>query len=432
MTTQTNVFSNEAKLANWRPHFVWLEGIFYFFQGFYLTGVSTFLGVTMAGWNMDLARQASLSAMIGLPSYLKMFIGLLTDRVPFARFGRRKPYIVIGAFLYIPAFAAFIWIKDYSVLWLLAALSTQIAWVLVDTTLDAMTVDVTPEEYSGQMQGAAQSARSIGMGLGVLVVPLIGPKLGWTNTIALIALFALIQSAAAILIRELPIGREDLKAEMNLGKVLKDTFGKKLVWSAAVFAMFFMGSIGVSSLIRSYMLTTLGWSQSETMMRVFGISNLLQYLGAAAGAALIGGLASKYKDNYKFYWIVSGVFWVSVLPWLLVSAEMKDVFWVYAAQLSFGVGMGFMRVLTYSVVMRVCPKSVEGFMFATLTSAMNIGLYTITPNTIAFFEPKVGVIGALFTTIPYTVIGLLALGLILSGLKQREARKTPAPEEVVA
>ena len=80
-----------------------------------------------------------------------------------------------------------------------------------------------------------------------------------------------------------------------------------------------------------------------------------------------------------------------------------------------------MIVLTYSVVMRVCPKSIEGFMFATLTSSMNIGLYALTPNVIAFFVPRLGFASSLFTVVPFTMIGLLVLNIILKDLKVEQA-----------
>lgn len=421
MATQTQLFSDDAKRANWRDSFFLFEGIFYFFQGFYLTGMHTFLGVSMANFQMPLGIQASISATIGLPTYLKMFFGLLTDRVPFAKFGRRRPYIALGALLYVPAFALLIMMKEFNTLWVVAALSAQVAWVMVDTALDAMTVDVTPSEKTGKIQGAAQSSKMAGMALGMLVVPLIGPRIGWTPTVVIIAIFALIQAGAALLFREIPVKREDLKNEMKLSMVIKQAFRKKTSWLSILFSIFFMGSIGLSSLISPYLLTTLGWSRSEETMAIFGVVNLIHYGAAALGAAIIGPFASKYKDNINFFAIVSIFFWLCILPWFLVKNQADSHFWVYAAQFTYGIARGAMAVLTYSVVMRVCPKSIEGFMFATLTSSMNIGLYALTPNVVAFFVPHMGFASSLFTVVPFTMIGLLVLNIILKDLKGEQA-----------
>ena len=421
MATQTQLFSDDAKRANWRDSFFLFEGIFYFFQGFYLTGMHTFLGVSMANFQMPLSVQASISATIGLPTYLKMFFGLLTDRVPFAKFGRRRPYIALGALLYIPAFALLITMKEFNTLWVIAALTAQVAWVMVDTALDALTVDVTPSEKAGKIQGAAQSSKMAGMALGMLVVPFIGPRIGWTPTVVIIAVFALIQAGAALLFREIPVKHEDLKNEMKLSMVIKQAFRKKTSWLSVLFSIFFMGSIGLSSLISPYLLTTLGWSRSEDMMAIFGVVNLVHYGAAALGAAIIGPFAAKYKDNINFFAIVSIIFWLCILPWFLVGNNSASHFWVYAAQITYGIARGAMIVLTYSVVMRVCPKSIEGFMFATLTSSMNIGLYALTPNVIAFFVPRLGFTSSLFTVVPFTMIGLLVLNTILKNLNGEQA-----------
>ncbi|NSW52088.1 MAG: MFS transporter [Anaerolineae bacterium] len=427
-TIQISRFSDEAKRANWRKSFLAFEAIFYFFQGVYLTGMQTFLAVRMAEFGLTLSEQASFSALIGLPTYLKMFIGLLSDRLPFARLGRRKPYIALGALLYVPGFAVLFGVKGFNGLWVAAAVAVQIAWVMVDTTLDALTVDVTPDEHSGAIQGAAQGARMLGMGAGILLIPLLGPKIGWDTALILIAVFALIQGAAALLFRELPVDREQLRTEMPLGQVIKRVFSRRLSWLSILFSVFFMGSIGLSSVISAYLLTELGWAADPALMAVYGTANLVHYGAAALGSAVAGRFIARYKNNPVFYAVVSILFWVSILPWFLVGSSGERMFWVYAAQLTYGIGRGMMTVLVYSVVMRVCPKSLEGFMFATLTSAMNFGLYTITPKTMAFFTERIGLAPSMFSAVPYTIIGLLALGLILRDLAKQESVRDVVPE----
>jgi MFS family permease len=218
----------------------------------------------------------------------------------------------------------------------------------------------------------------------------------------------------------LPISREQLRQEMPLGRVIKEAFAHRLSWLSIVFAVFFMGSIGLSSVISSYMLTELGWRNSPELMAVYGSANLVHYAAAALGSALIGPLVSKHKDKPNFYGIVSVFFWLSILPWFLIGNGGDRLFWIYVAQITYGLGRGMMTVLVYSVVMRVCPKSMEGFMFATLTSAMNFGLYTITPKTMAFFAERFGLAPSMFSVVPYTIIGLVVLKVILKDLKKRK------------
>lgn len=125
-----------------------------------------------------MATQSTVIAVIGLPLYLKMIPGLLSDRVLIGRWGRRKPYIFLGGILYLPAFALLIGIREFNLLWLGAILLALIAWMLVDSTLDALTVDITPKNRVAQMQGAAWGSRLGGMALTSLLVPLLGPRIG--------------------------------------------------------------------------------------------------------------------------------------------------------------------------------------------------------------------------------------------------------------
>src|SRR6056297_2400321 len=97
----------------WKDYFYWVVGAFYFFQGFYNAGellyVNKFLADT-AGF--DYGQIAAVISIINIPLYLKMFIGLLSDKVPLGKFGRRRPYILLGSLLYIPIFY---WVSTFEV-----------------------------------------------------------------------------------------------------------------------------------------------------------------------------------------------------------------------------------------------------------------------------------------------------------------------------
>ena len=70
----------------------------------------------------------------------------------------------------------------------------MLAWMLVDSTLDALTVDITPHESSGKIQSAASGSRSVGVAVGTLFVSLLGPRIGWTPVLVALGAGALLQS----------------------------------------------------------------------------------------------------------------------------------------------------------------------------------------------------------------------------------------------
>jgi MFS family permease len=409
------------KQENWQDYFVWLEGIFYFFQGFYLVGVQVYMGVMMAEWELPLTAQATIGAIAMAPAFLKMFTGLLSDRVPIYKWGRRKPYIILGAVLYVPAFVMLLSIKEFSNLWIAAIAVAMAAWVLVDGTLDALTVDVTPDEKTGTMQGAANGARAFGMGLGFLVVPILGPKTDWTPVLIIIGAFAIIQAVTVMFFREIPITRKDLREELPVGRVLKETFGKAQSWLSIGFAFFVLGPSAIRAVASSYLLTIEGWSESEQLMQAYGIVNVVSFLGVFAGSMVVGRIISKYKNNFKVFVLISAFAWLLMSSWMLLMKLDASPVLVGIIQLLYGFGSGLIVTSAYSVVMQVCPTSIEGFFFATLTSFMNIGYGAIAPVLITRLGNVFGsVIPAFYVALVYTVIALVFLFFILKGLNKKQ------------
>lgn len=164
-TNALSIFSDEYKSSHWKNMYFWIEAVFYFLQGLFLAGLSAYGNVRMAEWAIPLAQQATLTALTGIPAYLKMFIGLLSDRVIVGKWGRRKPYLILGLIIAIPSYIFFITTQNFTGL-LIGQTLAFLAWAFSDTTLDALTVDITPQEYDSRMQSYAQGGRYLGMAIG--------------------------------------------------------------------------------------------------------------------------------------------------------------------------------------------------------------------------------------------------------------------------
>ncbi len=79
---------DERKRRNFRNYFFYVEGLFYILQGIYVAGLQVYVVYyTTNVFKLDYATIATVTALSGLPTYLKMFTGLLSDRVPVGRFG---------------------------------------------------------------------------------------------------------------------------------------------------------------------------------------------------------------------------------------------------------------------------------------------------------------------------------------------------------
>ena len=110
----------------------------------------------------------------------------------------------------------------------------------------------------------------------------------------------------------------------------------------------------------------------------------------------------------KFYWISTGVAWILAAGLLFVHPGVS-LTTVFVAKFLYGVGQGVILVLAYSIVMKICPDSLEGFIFASMTSFMNIGEQALAPNIVANLEPLFGMIPSFYFLIIFSVLGLLII-----------------------
>lgn len=416
MNAEINVFSNEYKVAHWKNSYFWIESIFYFLQGMFLAGIMQYGNVRLAEWAIPLAQQGTFTAVTGIPAYFKMFIGLLTDRVIVGKWGRRRPYIILGLILTIPAYIFYITTQSYTGL-LIAQTLAFVSWAFVDTTLDALTVDITPDEHDSRMQSHAQGGRYFGMALGAFIVPTLGPVIGWNMVIIIIGLFGVLMPVSALFIREGEITKEDLKGEMALGVMFKEAFSDKKTWLGMAISILIFGGI-TYTMVGNYVLTNFGWVSDDAKMQAYGIASLLGLLGTMVGALIIGRIYKKLGFTIRTVIIVTGIFLVLTAFWFVFELNPDNV-WVYTlCTFLRNIGNGMMVVTTYTIIMKVAKPSIEGFIFALMTSVMNIGQILISPKVLGATLPKMGITVSLLILSSAVVLAVVLMGVIFKQLEQ--------------
>jgi PAT family beta-lactamase induction signal transducer AmpG len=132
-----------------------LFGAVYLVQGVVLTYFSTFNALYLRTFDLSFTRIGIVGGITLIPFVLKVFLGLLSDRVNLAGLGHRKPYIVLGllaqtaAFLVFPAISPSNQYAIFFGLCLLAALGMS----TYDTCTDGFSIDTTPEAERSTVQG---------------------------------------------------------------------------------------------------------------------------------------------------------------------------------------------------------------------------------------------------------------------------------------
>ncbi len=406
---------NQRKQANFKNSFFWIEALFYFFQGIYTSGQLVFTSFYTANvfqlTNTEIAR---IFALAGFPMYVKMIPGLISDKIAIGKLGRRKPYLALGGLLFIIAFIFFTGLQEYSQLWVLALVLTNISFVLVDGTADALTVDITPEEHATKMQGYANAGRYAGMAVGALITSFLPQHIGWTPVIITLGAAALLQAVAAMLFRE----AEDLPKEQK--PKFFESFRMAFINNPAVlfgmvFAFLFMGSFGITYVMNPVIIRNVS-------TELFGTANILGYAAVAVTAWGVGSYVNKRGGiTNKNIFILFGLIWALMVPWLFVMNNWDKPLLVILGVFCMSISRGIVTVTTYAVLMRLCTETLEGFLFAIFTSLMNIGLSALTPNIVVYFGETLewGMIPALFVMMPVMFTGVLMVPLINNSLAKQ-------------
>ena len=417
----------DLKIENWRDSYQWLMALFYFFQGFYYFGTNIYVMTMMANWDLPVGQQTTVTAILGLPLYIKVVPALVSDRIYLQRWGRRKPFIILGALLYLPGFGLLLALRHFSPFWISAVLLTLVAWMLVDGALDGLAVDITPAGRTTQIQSASWGGRLLGMSLAGLLIPLLGPRSGWTIALVCLGTGALLQSMVPLFIDETsPAGELLQRGKLPLREALQSAFRGRLMWLSILFLLFFSTSIYTGTLLSIYALSELGWSSSPEMMSVYGRGAILASLSAAAGAFILGRLPGKSVTSFKFYAVYQVLFWIMSLSWLVVHHDPGNVLKFYSVTGIWSAFYGLGTGLSLALIMRICPKSIEGFSFALMVSVTNLGNSFLGPKTVATLsQASGGILPALFSLIPYGLISLLFLRGLLNALAKRGDEVAP-------
>ena len=419
MTTMT---WDQRKQQNFRKSFFAIETVFYFLQGIYISGLIILTDYQMKVlFGLDFSTITTIIFIIGIPTYLKMVTALISDRVSIGKLGKRKPYLLIGAVFFAVSFTLLYSIQEYSVYYIIVLLLSYVGFMFVDGTADAMTVDLTPVNEASRMQGFAQGGRYAGWALAYILGSRLAPQIGWHNFTLLLGVVAIAQALVPLLFKEI----EAPKKKKNPGIIdsIKLSFGNWPAIQGLIFALVFMSSIGITSIMGPLLLDKVG-------LRVYGDSRLIGYIVLSISTATIGSLIRKFGGftNRNVYFSFAAI-WLLFTPWLLVMQNWDNIALIYLAQIGMGIARGIVIVVTYALIMPLCNSSVEGFMFATFTSLMNLGRGTAS-KIIAFFGETLdwGIVPSIFLIMPIMAIGLLMVPGINRGIAQIKESQTEAIE----
>ncbi|OQY28776.1 MAG: hypothetical protein B6I38_08855 [Anaerolineaceae bacterium 4572_5.1] len=126
-------------------------GSLYFTQGTVLSYFTALNALYLLSRGLSMTDVGIFASIALIPFVLKIFLGMLSDRVNLLGMGHRKPYIILGLLVQAACLVAVPFIDPATHYWGFVALAfvLQMGMALYDTCTDGLALDTTPPEEQG-------------------------------------------------------------------------------------------------------------------------------------------------------------------------------------------------------------------------------------------------------------------------------------------
>jgi len=339
-----------------------LVGSIYFIEGAILTYFSGFNALYLRSFNLSYSLIGIAGGIVLIPFVIKIFIGMLSDRVSLLGQGHRKPYMVAGILMQatglflLPlvnpakAFAGYIVLLSFISL----GMSTY------DTTTDGLAIDTTPEEQRGFVQGVMVGARALAAIVLATTFGFLVARVSWAASFIFIGVVTLLPLVLVLQVHEperppekefsLAGFRSLLTVKMGLFLVLGLVYPLALYSAQGAIGAFLHERVGISL------------EQVGLYTSLFGVGAVLGGLAGGPFSDRLGRRASILLALLATS-LALGALALSVSPVL-----------AFFAVLIFGMAFGYYETVYQAAGMDVCDPRIAATMFAIIMAVGNIGI----------------------------------------------------------
>jgi len=345
--------SNTARYA--------MFGSLYFSQGTVFSYFTSLNALYFLSRGLSMADVGIFGAIALIPFVIKIFLGMLSDRVNLFGMGHRKPYIILGLLIQALCLAIVPFIDPADDYWLFVALAfiLQLGMALYDTCTDGLALDTTPVDEQGTIQAFMVGGRAAGVVITASALGWLAQEVSWTAVFLLLGVLTLIPLPLVISLREQERGADE-KFEWGAFSAFRD---KQIIALAAAGFLFFMVIAGTNQNVNPFLETQFGIS-----LRTAGFYTTIWGLGVV----LVGMLGGKLIDRIgqqKSTMIALMFSFISIL----VLAIIPNPGFAWPIVFIFGLSYGTYQTVYYALAMYFTEKRIAASMFSIFMAVTNIG-----------------------------------------------------------
>jgi len=341
-----------------------LFGLLYFTQGTILSYFTALNALYFLSKGLTMTSLGIFSSIALIPFVVKIFLGMLSDRVNLFGMGYRKPYILIGLAIQTACLIVVPLIQLPSGYWTFVGLAflLQMGMALYDTCTDGLALDTTPTGEHGVIQGFMVSGRAVGVIVTASLVGVLAEKVSWNAVFWLLAVLTLLPLPLVLSIRE-----ADRPAQKRFDWSGFKAFRSGTIWLVSLVGLLsFMVAVGANQLVNPYIQDRLniGLSTAGFLTTIWGV-----------GVVLGGMLGGRLTDRMGLRSLLIGAGATSIALFLLVLFLPPGAFigLAFALVAIFGVAYGSYQASYFALAMRFTQPAIAASMFAILMAFTNVG-----------------------------------------------------------
>ena len=335
--------------------------LLYFAQGSIIGYFTALNALYLLSFDVPMTKIGMFAAIALIPFMLKIFLGMLSDKVNLFGLGHRKPYIIIGLLLQAGGQLVFPFIDPVSQFPLLTAVAflSLTGMSLYDTCTDGLALDTTPHVEVGMVEGIMVSGRAAGIVIIAITVGILSQQANWMAVFIALAVITLVPLPMILFYKE-PKQPKDRSFDWSAFKA----FGKK-----SVIALAFLGLIstmvtgGANQLVNPFLKDTFGISY---MMA--GFFTAFWGVGVILGG-LTGGRLTDRLGHRRSVIIAMAISLITILLLSVISGH--KIAWPIL--LFFGISYGLYEAVYFGASMDMTDKRIAASMYAIMMAIANTG-----------------------------------------------------------
>jgi len=337
-------------------------GALYFTQGTilaYFLSINALYFIENGLSGMDLGIFGTI-AMI--PFVIKIFYGMLSDRVSLFGMGHRKPYILIGLLIQIASLIAVPLIDLSSQFWLFVCVAflLQMGMALYDTCTDGLALDTVPKNEEGTIQAIMVGGRALGLVITAPLVGLLAEFASWPWVFWTLALTTIIPIPFVLGIRE---GKRPIEQEFQWD-AFKAFRNKYIIAIAVVGFLFFLVYAGVNAVVNLSLEVRFPGAFNKA---VAGLVSAVLGIGIIGGG-IFGGRVLDSLGKKKAIWAAL----LTSLAANIALSLIPGANWAWIVVFILGLSFGVQQTIIFALSMNATDTRIAASMYSILMAVTNV------------------------------------------------------------